>query len=188
MINIIKVIIGASAGGPQALKKLFSFNKEINYPIILAMHNLSNQTENFKKYVENISNQKVHIVKNLKKIHNGIYIPDGGKDLIFFNKNTLTVSQKSDVVAPSINHLFESLALYADENTYVFLLGGLGNDGSKGLKFLEKTRTIIYIQKDAQFPYMTKNAMNAISHYIQMNLEDMNRVLIQLNEKIKNEK
>ncbi|GAB6188929.1 CheB methylesterase domain-containing protein [Marinitoga arctica] len=181
----MKVIIGASAGGPATLKELFNFNEKIEYPIILAMHNLANQTENFKKYLSSISNQKVYIINNPTIIEKGIYIPEGGKDLIFISKNIITTVEKSDYVAPSINKLFETLYSFSGENTYVILLGGLGNDGTKGIKKLEKTKTNIYIQKDAQFTYMTRNAMKEIKHYILLNIIDLKNLLISLNKKVK---
>ena len=148
------------------------------------MHNLDNQTENLKKYLENISKQKVHIVNKVEIIDKGIYIPEGGKDIIFFDESTITVSEKSNIVSPSINHLFGSLEPYADKNTYIFLLSGLGNDGTEGLEELEKTEANIYIQEDAQFPYMPKNAMKSIKKYNLINLENMNRILLMLNNQV----
>lgn len=183
MIIIIKVVVGASAGGPQALKILFKFNTKINYPIILAMHNLENQTDNFKRYIYNISKQNVYIVNKLTVLNKGIYIPKGGNDLIFFSDSTITVDKKSDIVSPSINHLFTSLVPYAN-NTYVLLLGGLGNDGTDGLIKLENTNAKIYIQKDAQFPYMTKSAMSELKRYNLKTLEELNKLLLSLNEKV----
>jgi two-component system chemotaxis response regulator CheB len=181
---IIKVVVGASAGGPQALKKLFKFNSKINYPIILAMHNLENQTDNFKRYLYNISKQNIFVVDKLMVLDKGIYIPKGGKDLIFFSDSTITIDKKSDVVSPSINHLFNSLVPYVDSNTYVLLLGGLGNDGTNGLVKLENTNANIYIQKDAQFPYMTKSAMSELKKYNLKTLEELNKLLLSLNKKV----
>ncbi|WGS64396.1 chemotaxis protein CheB [Marinitoga aeolica] len=176
--------MGASAGGPQALKVLFNFNTQLKYPIILAMHNLENQTDNFKRYIYSISKQNVHIVDKLTVLDKGIYIPQGGKDLIFFSESTIAVDKKSDVVSPSINHLFTSLTPYADINTYVFLLGGLGNDGTDGLIKLENTNANIYIQKDAQFPYMTKSAMSELERYNLKTLKELNGLLLSLNKKV----
>nr|WP_277601284.1 chemotaxis protein CheB [Marinitoga sp. 38H-ov] len=177
--------MGASAGGPQALKKLLKFNIKINYPIVLAMHNLESQTKNFKNYIENISKQKVYIVDKITILDKGIYIPEGGKDIVFFSASTIKVENKRDIVAPSINHLFESLLLYADNNTYIFLLGGLGNDGTEGLKILESTKANIFIQKNAQFPYMTTNAMKSIKRFNLKTLDEMNKFLLLLNKKVK---
>jgi len=149
------------------------------------MHNLDNQTENFKKYLKNISKQKIYIVNKPKIIDKGIYIPEGGKDIMFFSKSTVITCNKIDVVSPSINHLFDSLVTYSDSNTYIFLLGGLGNDGTEGLKKLENTDANIFIQKDAQFPYMTKSAMTSIKKYNMKTLDEMNELLLSLNKKVR---
>ncbi|KLO22377.1 hypothetical protein X275_03145 [Marinitoga sp. 1197] len=177
----IKVIIGASAGGPAALKTLFSFEEKLKYPIILAMHNLDNQTSNFKDYLENISKQKVNIVKGFTELKSGIYIPEGGKDIIFSSKRVVSVIKNTGPVSPSINKLFDSLYPYIDKNTYIFLLGGLGNDGVKGLKKIENSKAKIYIQNDAQFPYMTERAIQSLTKYFERSIKELNRILIDLN-------
>ncbi|NUU96561.1 hypothetical protein XO10_09980 [Marinitoga sp. 1135] len=178
---IKKIVIGASAGGPDTLKKIFDIKEELKIPVVLAMHNLSSQVENFKDFIEDFTKQKVYIINNITSLNAGIYIPEGGKDIIFVNENTISAVDSQDIIAPSINHLFKSCESFVNDDFYFILLGGLGQDGTNGLKVLEKKNANIYIQKRAKFPYMTNAAMRSLKRYNKLDIEGIKNLILKIN-------
>jgi len=177
------VLIGASAGGPNSILKILSGVKgKLHFPVVIAVHTMASQIENLASLIKKNSDHEVVLVKKKEKLRNAVYLPEGGKDIILISNEIVSISEANSNITPSIDKLFSSVKNIQDARLYIFLLGGLGNDGVKALEEVETLRNIqIYIQNDAKFPYIPLNAMKKLSRYQEMSLSEMINEMDKLN-------
>ena len=177
------VLIGASAGGPDTIVKiLISIRSPLNFPIVIALHNMASQVENFVKLLKRSSTHEIIIINGREIIKNAVFLAKGGKDVVFISREVISAADPESYVVPSIDRLFLSVKNMEDLDFYIFLLGGLGSDGVKGLMELENQENVhIYIQDDAKFLYIPMNAMRNLKRYRKLSLFEIIRILNHLN-------
>jgi len=174
-------LVGISAEGPRVLIELLSIGESLRIPVVVALHNIPSQDEHLVEVLSRETGQKVTLVKGRTKITPGVFVSQGGRDLVFTSSNTLATVSPSKNVAPSVDALFASAARFLKKGAVAFLFGGLGSDGSEGLLELEKAGANIYIQSSAKFPYMTDNAKKRLHRYTEVSAVGMKNVLKLLN-------
>ncbi len=157
--------IGASAGGLKAFEELISFlPQNSNYVYIIAQHLDPYKKSALVEILSRYASLKIHTINETTSFFpNHIYVIPAGYDLRY--KNARLTLYKTEMPihksTPSINVLFETLALYKREKSIAILLTGSGHDGTLGMQEIKKYGGIT-IAQDPQEAYCKSMPQSAI--------------------------
>lgn len=136
------VVIGVSAGGLNALRKLLTrFPPYFSYPIIIVQH-LSPGSDN--AWIDIINNEcslRVKEADEKERIESGtIYIAPPDYHLLVEKNKTLslTIDERVKFARPSINVLFETAVEAYRDKLIGIILTGATDDGALGLKRIKE--------------------------------------------------
>ncbi len=167
MKNFVYVGIGASAGGLQALQKLVAtLPKTLNYVYIIAQHLDPNKKSTLSEILARASDLNVQeLTKSTKFQANHIYIIPTGYNLVC-TKHHLELKKNTasqHLPTPSVDKLFEALALCKKQDSVGIVLTGSGKDGTKGVETIKKYSgiTIAQAPKEAGCKSMPNSAINS---------------------------
>lgn len=144
-------VIGASLGGPAAVKKFFqNLPADINASFVVAQH----IDESFLTVMAEILSSNSHFEV---KIANGSCSVEAGKvylaplkgKLIFLKDGSILVdhSQKwSEPYMPCIDDVIESLAAIYGDKSGAIIFSGMGKDGLKGVKKMHSLNGQVWAQ------------------------------------------
>jgi len=190
------IVIGASAGGLEALVKiLMPLPKDFSLPIIIVQH-ISPDSDNYMtQYLNSVCDINIKEADEKEKIKAGnVYIAPPNYHLLIEENFTLSLSnqEKVNFSRPSIDVLFETAA-YAYGSTLIgVILTGANNDGSKGMKLIHNFNglTIAQDPKTAYVDNMPLAAIKATKIDYILPLEKIAELLIKIHseqkKKIKN--
>jgi two-component system chemotaxis response regulator CheB len=182
-----KVIIVGSAGSPNIAIELLKVKQELYIPVIICIHFSGNVMETYANHIVSETMHPVYIVKAPMELTQGIYLPQGGKDIVFVTENIVNSVDSEYKVHPSISKLFESLVKFADNNVTIIVLGGLGDDGKDYAKKLKSKWVRFIIEKKPQFPYLPENIAKELeSRYEKVEHEKIKEIIIGINNMVKN--
>ena len=144
------VVIGSSAGGPEALRFfLTQISTEFPLPIILVQHIDSNFINGFVSWLNTFSNIRAFIAQNGEKPERGkLYLPPPDSHIAIVN-GTITIMNGDNINSlhkPSVDILFKSVARYYLENSVGIIFSGMGRDGADGLKMMKDSGAFTFIQ------------------------------------------
>lgn len=137
--EIDMIIIGASAGGADALIEVLRPLPEYLPPVLVVQHMEARFTTLYANRIKPICKMKVSELKDGDVAESGhIYIAPGGyhttvhkiSDRCFFK---LDISPKVSGHRPSVNVIFESAAKTLGNKAIGVILTGMGDDGAQGL-------------------------------------------------------
>lgn len=162
--KLVVVGIGASAGGLEALEKLFSnieYNSNVAYVVVqhLSPDYKSMMAEILSKHTKIPIQQAI----NEKIVNPGnIYLIPPKKN-IFLQKGKLIledIPHNSGLNLPIDNFLI-SLAEEMAENSIAIILSGTGSDGTRGIRKIKEKGGLVIVQDDreAKFDGMPKSAI-----------------------------
>ncbi|MBA2649198.1 MAG: chemotaxis-specific protein-glutamate methyltransferase CheB [Legionella sp.] len=147
--------IGASVGGPQALKTLLSeLPANFPLPIVIVQHMTAGFMTGFCTWLNEYCKLSVSCAGNLEVLKPGkIYFAPENIHLKIkrVNNQLVTHLQQSAPVCgfiPSINVLFESIAQACGKQAIGILFTGMGKDGAQGLLELKKVKAHTLIQDE----------------------------------------
>jgi two-component system chemotaxis response regulator CheB len=185
-MNYEAVVIGASAGGMEALKKLLAvLPKSFGAPIVIVQH-LSPHSDN---YLSRRLNElcKIHVKEadEKEKITAGtVYIAPPNYHLLIEQDKTLSLSADSKVnySRPSIDVLFDSAAEVFRKGLIGIILTGANNDGSKGLKNIRNFGGLAIVQEpeSAEISAMPRAAIEAAGADFILTIDQISNKLIEL--------
>lgn len=160
------MVIGASAGGMDALDKIVSaLDKNFSIPLVVVQH-LSPRSENFMvQYLDGHSYIKVVEAAEKQRILPGyVYLAPPNYHLLIEEDHTLslTVSEKVNFSRPSIDVLFETAIMAFKSKVIGLLLTGASRDGAAGMSLIHNMggMTIVQDPKSAFVPVMPQAAIN----------------------------
>lgn len=136
------VVIGASAGGPQALEVVLRRLDSESLPVLITQHMPRNFTRAFARRMDEITRVDVCEAEHGMLLRTGeVYIAPGGVQMrVCRAANELRISLSDDAPVnrhkPSVDVLFASVRAVRPRAALVVLLTGMGNDGAQGLKDL----------------------------------------------------
>lgn len=146
MVNTSKIIaIGASTGGPIALKSVIcSLPKEMP-PILIAQHMPKFFITSFANHLDQMSKLRVVEAQDNEEIKAGtVYIAPGDRHLeikkmggSYFTK--LTEDAPVHFQRPAVENLMNSMAKAVGKNGIGVILTGMGKDGARGLLNMKKS-------------------------------------------------
>ncbi len=136
-VNAKIVCIGASTGGPQALKQvLMSLPKDLPVPVVIIQHISTGFLEGLVNWLQDKTGHNIQVAKNGEalKVCTVYFAPEDYHIQISSTlKVTLTSSPAVNGIRPTIESLFDSVARNIGGGVVGVLLTGMGSDGAQGL-------------------------------------------------------
>jgi len=147
------IALGASVGGPNALKTILGpLPANFPIPIVIVQHMTKGFINGFAKWLDQQCKLDVKTAEDQETLVKGTvyFAPDNGH-LEIHNKNGAIKARIVDSLPvsgfrPSISVLFHSLANTCGKNAIGGLLTGMGNDGAAGLLELRERGGATFIQ------------------------------------------
>lgn len=179
------VVVGASAGGINALRLLISgLPKSFPAPIVIAQHMNAFMNMFFLDYLNSHTSLKVKEAQHMELLMPGrvYFIPPNYHGLYENSRIVLNADAKLNFSRPSIDALFESVTFEEKENVIAVILTGANSDGSFGMQLIEKNNGVCIIQNpdEAESKEMPKAAIRALKSPRIECLEDISKVLVDL--------
>jgi two-component system, chemotaxis family, protein-glutamate methylesterase/glutaminase len=151
------IAAGASTGGTEAVRQLLGQLDVTCPPIVIAVHMPAFFTSSFAARLNNMSALTVTEAKHGQVLIPGhAYIAPGGMHTRVISNRSIgarlslqvTPTAAGDLYKPSVNHLFESVALAVGNNGFGFILTGMGDDGTIGARALRNTGAQVWGQTE----------------------------------------
>jgi two-component system chemotaxis response regulator CheB len=185
------VVIGASAGGIQALKSILAhLPATFPLPIVIVLHIPEGQVSLLAEIFEPNIKMRVKEADEKEIIRPGtVYFSPPGYHLLIENNKTfsLTIEEAIHFSRPSIDVLFDSAAEVYGEHVVGILLTGANTDGAFGLKKIIERGGLCIIQNPATAEYSTMPA-SGIPYVTSEGILNLNEILLFLQDINKNTK
>ncbi|MCL6260933.1 chemotaxis protein CheB [Aquiflexum sp. TKW24L] len=178
------LVIGTSAGGLHALKKLVSqLPIDFPLPVLVVRHISPDATGNVLieelNKLNTLSCQHAESGKKLKPGH--LYLAPSDHHLLVGEnlKMLVTKGAHENRSRPAIDPLFRSAAVAFGNGVIGILLTGYLDDGTSGMKAIKKCGGICIVQdpEDAEYPDMPRNALNNVEVDHCLPIADMGALL-----------
>ncbi len=175
--------VGASAGGLEALERLFEGMPEQTGAAFVVVQHLS---PDFKSLTDELLARRtripIHRVENGMEVRpNAIYLIPPKKDMIIANgRLLLTDKDPNQLLALPIDHFFRSLARDVGERAVGIVLSGTGSDGSRGIRDIHEAGGLVVAQSadTAKFDGMPRAAVETRAVDLVLAPEDMPDALL----------
>ena len=147
----IKAIgIGISTGGPSALQVLFAcLPAEIPVPILVVQHMPPHFTASLARRLDSNSRLNIKEAVHGETVLPGcVYIAPGGMNMLINKRMRIELNERDEgeMFKPSVDILLASMVESFDKNCIGIIMTGMGNDGLRGLKYLNKAGGYIISQ------------------------------------------
>jgi len=183
------VVIGASAGGFHALRKLLTkLPKGFSMPIFIVQH-ISPTSDNYMaQFLNGKAELKVKEADEKEIIVGGtVYIAPPNYHLLIEEDLTISLSTEGKVnySRPSIDILFESAAYVYGDSLIGIVLTGANSDGATGLHTIKKFGGYCIVQEptEAESTAMPLAAIEKVSPNDVLKLSDIAKLLVTLDGK-----
>jgi two-component system, chemotaxis family, protein-glutamate methylesterase/glutaminase len=184
------IAIGASTGGTEALR-YFLRNAPTNSPgILITQHMPPGFTKSFADQLNTVCGVTVKEASDGEKVMRGhAYIAPGGRHMELYRSGAKYFIKIRDGVLvnrhkPSVEVLFNSVAIHAGQNAVGIIMTGMGRDGAEGLLNMKHAgaRTIAQDEKSCVVFGMPKEAIRIGAVDQIMSLQEMpGKVLVSFN-------
>jgi two-component system chemotaxis response regulator CheB len=149
------VVVGASAGGTDAIRTVLQTLPADAPPIAIVLHMRAEFVEPFVNRLDGVCPQQVRVAEHGERLHRGkaLFAP-GGRHLVVVRRRDDYFAEILDgpPVArhrPSVDVLFRSAATAAGAKGIGILLTGMGNDGATGMVELRAAGAYTVVQDEA---------------------------------------
>lgn len=149
------VLIGASTGGPPAVQKVLESLAGLPVCVVVAQHMPARFTQAFAERLDQALPFRVAEATDGARVLPGrVYVAPGGEQLelaVRGERLVLAVSPSApnDAHAPSVDRLFVSAARHAPPGTRALVLTGMGHDGAKGARALDKAGLEVWAEAES---------------------------------------
>jgi two-component system chemotaxis response regulator CheB len=183
------VVIGASAGGIEALNELVrGLPADFGAPILLVLHIPADSPSLLAKILARAGSVKTKTADDGERMENGtLYVAPPDRHLLVDADGTLRTPRgpRENRHRPSVDPLFRSAALAYGPNAIGVILSGTLDDGTSGLLAIQRLGGITVVQdpEDAAYPGMPKSAIANVDvdHVLPMR-EIANQLVVSLQE------
>ncbi|OWW21246.1 hypothetical protein AYR66_18990 [Noviherbaspirillum denitrificans] len=177
-------MIGTSAGGPDALRRLLKrLPADFPAPVLVVMH-VGSRYSIMPRILERDANLPVRHAVDAEPIKPGVVLmaPPDRHLLVEDGIVRVTRGPKENFSRPAIDPLFRSAALYYRENAIGVILTGLLDDGTIGLQAIKAYGGLALVQDplDADEPAMPRSAINHVQVDACLPVEELADCLVQL--------
>ncbi len=179
------VVIGASAGGIEALQQLVrALPPDFNAAILVVLHTSARPGSFLTKILGRAAPLPVLHPKDWTSIENGkIYIAPPDLHMIVSGNMLRTLpGPRENLYRPAIDPLFRSAALARGRGVIGVILTGLLDDGTSGLMVVHAHGGAAIVQdpRSAMFPDMPQNALDQVPDARALPIEQIADALVQL--------
>jgi len=148
------IAIGASTGGPGALVNVLrGLSGDVRQPVLIVMHLSPAFSASFADWLNEQVERPVRFAREgetLASLAGEVRLAPADSHLEVVNRSLrLTRGPERHSCRPSVDVLFESLAVGAGSRVAACLLTGMGRDGASGLLALRKAGAITLAQDEA---------------------------------------
>lgn len=185
--NTVKVIvIGASLGGPTALKEIFSrLPANFPIPIFVVLHIAAGFHKGFVDWIQSASSLHIKLAEEGEYPQPGfVYIAPEQRHLeININQKIhLNDDPPEDGLRPSVGRLFRSTAKAYGKHAIGILLTGMGHDGAADLLLMKENGSLTIAQnKESCFIFgMPKEAVSIGAAQLVLSLDEIIELLSHL--------
>ena len=163
------VVIGTSAGGLSALKKLISqLPKDFPLPVLVVRHISPDATGNvLLDELNKLNTVKCQHAKSGNNLKPGyLYLAPSDHHLLIGGNRKMLVTKGAheNRSRPAIDPLFRSAAVAFGPGVIGILLTGYLDDGTAGMKAIKRCGGICIVQDpdEAEYPDMPRNVLNNV--------------------------
>lgn len=158
------VLIGASAGGVEALRQLLGgLSADFAWPLLVVLHVAESDVSGLVSLFAGNCALAVREAAPGTRIGSGVYLAPGNYHLLVETDRTLTLSIDARVchARPSIDVLFQSAADSLGADAIGVVLTGANEDGAAGLAAIRAQGGLALIQNpaEAEQPAMPRAAL-----------------------------
>lgn len=162
------IAIGASTGGTQAIETVMS-RMPVDAPgIVIVQHLPASFTRAFAKRLDKVSPMQVREAKDRDDITPGVALVAPGDKHMVISKNGaryqvhIKNGPRVHFQRPSVDVLFQSVAINSGQNAVGVLLTGMGSDGAKGMLEMHNSgaHTIVQNEESCIVFGMPREAIN----------------------------
>jgi two-component system chemotaxis response regulator CheB len=144
------IAIGASTGGPPALRTILSgLPKDFPLPILIVQHIAAGFTQGFVEWLAQSSNLPVQLPVHGQQVVRGrVYVaPDGFHMTVASDGRIwLNTDEPENGLRPSVSCLFRSVAKAYGQSAIGVLLTGMGKDGAWELRLMKEQGAVTIAQ------------------------------------------
>ncbi|WP_312272040.1 chemotaxis protein CheB [Pseudomonas sp.] len=186
--QIEAIVVGASAGGLQALSVLLvGLVETFRLPIVVVVHMPEDKDSKLAEIFRLRLEIDVKEADEKEPLHPGtLYFAPPGYHLLIEQDKTLSLSWEERVhfSRPSIDVLFESAADVFGEHLCGVLLTGANEDGAAGLRAIHRTGGLTVVQDPAEafVPTMPEAALKLFTPDFILPVRDINTLLVELEQ------
>jgi two-component system, chemotaxis family, protein-glutamate methylesterase/glutaminase len=159
------VVIGASAGGVEAIPRLLSQLPPSFPAAICIVQHLTPTSVHLADIFQRSTSMKVAWAEHDDPVVPGqVYVAPGGIHMVLDGSRIALVGgPRENRSRPSISRLFRSAAAHYGARTIACVLTGMLDDGASGVAAVKKTGGLVVVQdpQDAAFPDMPSAALRA---------------------------
>lgn len=161
------IVIGASAGGVQALYKLVSaLPPDLPAAVFIVLHIPAHAPSRLPEILSRDSHLTVaHAVDGERIKHGKIYVAPPDRHLLIEDSHVKLVhGPKENRHRPSIDTLFRSAARWAGSRVIGTVLTGARDDGTAGMRAIKQRGGIAIVQDphEARFPSMPLSVLQGV--------------------------
>ena len=162
------IVIGASAGGIAAFKKIFApLDVKFQLPILCVMHLHPEMGQQWLSHIQKFTAIELREAKSNQMVQKGLaYFPLSGYHMRVNENRTvrLTLEERVSYARPSIDVLFESASEVYGNKLLAILMTGANSDGTKGLIAVSQAggRVVVQDPEEAASGVMPKFAMEKV--------------------------
>ena len=138
------VVIGASTGGPQALKRLVPrLPRTCPVPVVIVLHMPVGYTDMYARKLDEVSELEVSEARGGEPLTGGrVYVAPAGRHLTFRREGASVLTQLDlrplDALhRPSVDVMFQSAAEVFGGAVIGVVLTGMGSDGREGAAWIK---------------------------------------------------
>lgn len=149
------IVVGASTGGPEALKVFLRMLPQDAPGVVVVQHMPEGFTASFAAQLDGLCAMSVREARDGDAVSRGtVLIAPGNYHLLLKSRgNSFYVEVRDGQLVnrhkPSVDVLFRSSARYAGANALGVILTGMGDDGARGLKELRDAGAVTFAQDEA---------------------------------------
>src|SRR5215212_9150060 len=155
------VVVGASAGGIDALSRLVAtLPTDFPAPIVIAQHLQPSRESHLEEILARRTKLPVRTVNDQEKIEPGvIYVIPANRDVEITDHTITVLRDQPGRPKPSIDRLLESAAHIFGERLIAVILTGTGSDGAEGARRVKEVGGTVIVQnpETAQYPELPRS-------------------------------
>src|SRR5215469_1351569 len=179
------IVVGTSAGGVEALQKLFrDLGSDLDAALFVVLHTSPIMTSHMAEILNKQGGLPACYPAEEEDIEWGkIYVAPSNRHLMLEDSKVfVTTAPKENRQRPAINPLFRSAALAYGPRVIGVVLTGMLDDGAAGLWEIKRRGGIAVVQSpdDAAYPQMPRSALESVAVDYIVPLGEMADLLISL--------